>query len=91
MILNVEQKLIERLNVLREKTLQTKVSIIFDEDNNLKYIGSSQDYAFKYGAGLFDNNNDEIRKHMKTVSLSEIINGNDEIHINVVKTMCTKV
>lgn len=41
MILNVEQKLIERLNVLREKTLQTKVSIIFDEDNKLKYIDSS--------------------------------------------------
>lgn len=86
MRLNVEKKLIERLKLLSKEALNTKVSIISDEKNNLQYIGSSQDVAFKFGAGLFDNNAEEISKHMKTISLSEIITGNDEVTINVLET-----
>jgi len=86
MRLNVEKKLIERLKLLSKEALNTKVSIISDEKNNLQYIGSSQDVAFNFGAGLFDNNAEEISKHMKTISLSEIITGNDEVTINVLET-----
>lgn len=86
MILKVEQQLLDKLKLLDADKLETEVVIVWDDDKNLQYVGGSYEWTKKYAIGLF-NNEEELYKHSKTVRLSEIINGNDEISINVV---CTK-
>jgi hypothetical protein len=86
MELNVSKKIIEKLNGMSEESKNIKVSVVSDKNNNLQYFGCSHDKALRFVAGLFNNNVEEMYKHLKTFSLSEVIAGNNEVHINVVET-----
>lgn len=86
MELNVSKKIIEKLKGLSEESKNIKVSVVSDKNNNLQYFGCSHDMALKFVAGLFNNNVEEMNKHLKKLSLSEVITGNNEVHINVVET-----
>lgn len=86
MKLYVENELLDKLKLLDADKLETEVVIVWDDDKNLQYVGGSYEWTKRYAVGLF-NNEEELYKHSKTVRLSEIITGNEEISINVV---CTK-
>lgn len=85
MKLYVENELLDKLKLLDADKLENEVVIVWDDNKVLQYIGGSYEWTKRYAVGLF-NNEEELYKHSKTIRLSEIITGNNEISISIVNT-----